>query len=175
MFHLVTGGSGSGKSEYAENLLTKNGKQKFPYLYIATMQPFGEETLKKIERHHELRRGKGFETIERYKDLESLLLPENAGVLVECVSNLAANEMFCEDGFSQDEENVKKAILEGIRQIAFQTENIVVVTNEVGSDVQDYSEETKQYIELLGRVNAGLSQMADTVTEVVYGIPVTLK
>ena len=55
MIHLVTGGSGSGKSEYAENWLTGRNKKDGTYIYIATMQPYTEETMKKIERHHRLR------------------------------------------------------------------------------------------------------------------------
>ena len=58
MIHLVTGGSGSGKSEYAENWLTGRNKKDGTYIYIATMQPYTEETMKKIERHHRLRAGK---------------------------------------------------------------------------------------------------------------------
>lgn len=175
MIHLITGGSGSGKSEYAEKLLTSSGKKENPYIYIATMKPYGEETRKKIERHHKLRQGKGFETIERYIDLKSLSLPRNQGVLLECISNLAANELFTEDGSMCDPKKAKDEIVEGILKIAFQTETLVIVTNEVASDVEDYSEETRQYISLIGSVNRQIANMADTVTEVVYGIPVMLK
>ena len=59
MMHVITGGSGSGKSAYAEMWLTgkpeKSEEKKAicPYLYIATMRPFGAETQKKIERHRQ--------------------------------------------------------------------------------------------------------------------------
>ena len=62
MMHVITGGSGSGKSAYAEMWLTgkpeKSEEKKAicPYLYIATMRPFGAETQKKIERHRHARR-----------------------------------------------------------------------------------------------------------------------
>ena len=46
MIHLVTGGSGSGKSEYAENWLTGRNKKDGTYIYIATMQPYTEEKKK---------------------------------------------------------------------------------------------------------------------------------
>ena len=68
MIHLVTGGSGSGKSEYAENWLTGRNKKDATYIYIATMQPYTEETMKKIERHHRLRAGKGFRTYQRIRE-----------------------------------------------------------------------------------------------------------
>lgn len=54
MMHVITGGSGSGKSAYAEMWLTgkpeKSEEKKAicPYLYIATMRPFGAETQKKM-------------------------------------------------------------------------------------------------------------------------------
>lgn len=51
MIHMITGGSGSGKSAYAEDWLIghrqQTGKDQ-SLLYIATMKPYGEETVKKI-------------------------------------------------------------------------------------------------------------------------------
>lgn len=172
MIHLITGGSGSGKSAYAEQSLIEDSEKKEKnYLYIAAMQPFGEETMRKIERHRRLREGKGFRTIERYTDLKTLTLPENSGVLLECISNLTANEWYREDGMQNGFSETKKNIIEGICHIAEQTKHLVIVTNEVCSDVWDYSDETKVYIRLIGEVNQELAQMADKVTEVVYGIP----
>ena len=37
-----------------------------------------------------------------------------------------------------------------------------------------YDLESERYIELLGRINRELGQMADSVTEVVYGIPLVV-
>ena len=70
---------------------------------------------------------------------------------------------------------VLETIVEGIRYLNTQTERLVIVTNEVHSDLQDYSEETKKYIGLLGKINQELGKMADQVTEVVYGIPIKIK
>ena len=64
MLILVTGGSGSGKSAYAEELLLSLTKQGETRYYIATMQVFGEEGKEKVGRHKKLRAGKGFLTIE---------------------------------------------------------------------------------------------------------------
>lgn len=46
-----------------------------------------------------MRAGKGFETVERYTALDELVLPKGSVVLLECMTNLVANEMFREDGF----------------------------------------------------------------------------
>ena len=48
MFQIVTGGSGSGKSAFAEALAMELGEKRY---YIATMYPFGEESKQKIARH----------------------------------------------------------------------------------------------------------------------------
>lgn len=186
MFQLVTGGSGSGKSAYAEAQILRSAKEalciprrnfaeKPPCLYIATMKPYGEETFQKIERHRRKRAGKGFETIECYKELDKIMLPKNSGILLECLSNLAANELYREDGVLNDRYETVERILKGIRHISGQTDHLIVVTNEVSSDTWGYSHETKEYIALVGAVNQRLARMADKVTEVVYGIPVPIK
>ena len=177
MIHLVTGGSGSGKSEYAENwLMEQSGGQKdlLPLIYVATMMPYTEETKKKIERHHRLRAGKGFRTIEKYTDMYKVQVPENKGILLECISNLIANELYREDKVTGPEETVKR-VVQGVRSLAGHTERLVIVTNEVNSDINGYSEETEEYRACIGCTNQELAKMADCVTEVVYGIPVQLK
>ena len=73
MITLVTGGSGSGKSAYAESLLYSCQGIRY---YIATMQIYDAEGEKKVERHRKLRAGKGFLTIES---------PMNVGkIRIEC-------------------------------------------------------------------------------------------
>ena len=64
MFALIFGGSGSGKSEYAEKLSCELAQKNEKY-YIATMIPYGEEGKKRVERHKKLREGKDFYTIDR--------------------------------------------------------------------------------------------------------------
>ena len=58
MVTLVTGGSASGKSAYAEGLVLESPAR--PRVYAAAMEPFGEEARRRIERHRQLRAGKGF-------------------------------------------------------------------------------------------------------------------
>lgn len=176
MFHLITGGSGSGKSEYAEQKLmeyashSKRNKKRY---YIATMIPFGKETEEKIARHRKLRAGKGFETIECYTDLkkaaEILQTKETGSVLLECMSNLVANEMFQESGAR---ENTVNAVMEGIRSLREQTGDLVIVTNEIFSEAARYEGETETYQRYLGEINQKLAVLSDQVVEVVYGIPV---
>ena len=62
MFHVITGGSGSGKSAYAEEKILELGQA--PRIYIATMYPFDQESHLRIARHRKMRAEKEFETVE---------------------------------------------------------------------------------------------------------------
>ena len=171
MLELVTGGSGSGKSAYAESRICEYNRQApKPLFYIATMFPYGEETEKKIERHRILRKGKGFETLEWYTGLKQHLEEgslKGADVLLECMSNLVANEMYMESGAGC---HADQAILEGIQELNQQCANLVIVTNEVFSESVPDSPEMKEYKRILGKINREIATMADRVTEVIYGI-----
>ena len=45
--HLITGGSGSGKSAWGESWIAGEAKGR-PLIYIATMRPGGEEAKRRI-------------------------------------------------------------------------------------------------------------------------------
>jgi adenosylcobinamide kinase/adenosylcobinamide-phosphate guanylyltransferase len=105
MIILITGGSGSGKSEFAENLAVKLKSREL--LYIATMMPQDRESLQRIARHQEHRRNKGFKTLECYTDLLGIKIENSPVVLLECMSNLLANEMYSEDGLVNKNSNAK--------------------------------------------------------------------
>ncbi|MDD3251026.1 MAG: bifunctional adenosylcobinamide kinase/adenosylcobinamide-phosphate guanylyltransferase [Lachnospiraceae bacterium] len=171
MMHLITGGSASGKSAYAEQqLLELPSPVRY---YVATMQPWGEEGRQRVARHRAMRADKQFHTIECYSQLEQLVLPEDNGVLLlECMSNLAANEQFEVGG---SDAQICDRIGQGIRHLQKQTKHIIIVTNEVFSDGCRYDADTERYIRLLGQINVRLAELADQVTEVVYGLPIQLK
>lgn len=183
MIALVIGGSGSGKSEYAEGLIA--AAKAVRNIYVATMKPWDEECEKRIERHRRLRSHKGFETIEQYRGLKDLDLKKRPGektaVLLECMSNLVSNELFgLEEAMEPNALDRKSRLAEeqialGIERLNAQADELVLVTNEVFSDGDSYSPETNLYRQLLGRMNQRLAEAADQVTEVVAGIPIILK
>lgn len=170
MFLVITGGSGSGKSAYAEQCVLDFGPAE--RIYIATMYPFDEECDRRIRRHREMRRQKQFSTLECYTGLKTADIPEDSVVLLECMSNLTANEMYQEGGAG---EQTVEEILAGIRYLLVRVRHLVVVTNEIFSDGIDYDPETMRYQSYLGQINSEMGRMADQVTEVVYGIPITVK
>ena len=171
MMTLILGGSGSGKSAYAEDYLLRVAGDKNKY-YIATMQIRDAEMQAKVDRHHRLRQGKGFTTIEQPTELEQM---EPAGaVLLECMSNLTANEMFSGE-HPVDRQTVIAKILQGMEGLRKQADPLVIVTNNVFEDGMIYDDSTMEYIEALGRINERLAAEADEVVEVVAGIPQRIK
>ena len=170
MMTLVIGGAASGKSEFAEGLVLNAGN--LPRYYIATMQPFDDECRARIRRHREMRAKKQFTTVECFVYLEQVTLPQKGVVLLECMSNLAANELYSPDGVGDD---AVESIQRGIRRLKSQCQELVIVSNEVFSGGSNYEGDTLRYLRVLAEVNRMLAKEADTVYEVVCGAPVCHK
>ena len=170
MFITVTGGSGSGKSAFAEEQILK-----FPpgnRIYIATMMCFDEESRKRVARHRQMRKDKQFEALECYTDLEHAAIPYGSTVLLECMSNLTANEIFSPDGAK---DQAYEAVCRGLLHLKEQAGHVCVVTNEIFSDGISYDMETQNYQRVLGKLNAFLAEISDACYEVVYGIPLKFR
>lgn len=175
MLIVVTGGAASGKSEFAEQLLMEKCDVRY---YVATMhKDDSEDAQYRIARHRKLREGKGFITVEQETGLANLgnsyqkTRPGHlTGVLMECMSNLLANEMY----FAK-RENVVEGIVADITVLSEKCDCLVVITSEIGSDGQEYDDFTKEYITNLASINAKLATLADEVYEIVYAVPIRLK
>lgn len=149
-------------------------------IILQPCSPTVQRVHKRTRRHHALRQGKGFETIEQYQNVSKAFdkvqtevvshaaQNEKPVVLLECLSNLMANECF-EEGGTPD------AVFSDCIQLYRQCRHLVIVTNEIFSDGCLYDNTTTDYITRLGRLNTQLVQEADCVAEVVYSIPVYWK
>ena len=173
----MIGGSASGKSDYAErHVLSLQGGG--PRIYIATMEPFGEEARTRIARHHAMRRDRGFETIECYRNIGSLRLPADSNVLLEDLGNLMANELFGDDvppaGAGADPA-LPERIAEDVEKVLSGCAHLTIVTNEIFSGGKKYEGETLIYLRALARLNRILAKRADYVVELVCGLPDILK
>ena len=176
MMTLILGGSGSGKSAYAENYIQNISQNRKKY-YLATMQVYDEEGRKKIARHQKMRSGKGFFTIEQPKTIENALEKMEAGektALLECMSNLIANEMFSGEMINK-QAAVTEKVAKGMLALRDELTHFVIVSNNVFEDGRVYDETTMEYIRAMGKMNEILADMADEVIEVVVGIPFTVK
>lgn len=174
MIIFITGGSGSGKSEYAEKaavrLAEKNPEANL--IYIATMEPKDAESHKRIERHRNMRAGKQFLTRECYTHLEELKTAKKDIVLLECISNLVANEMFSAAG---RKEQTVSAVKDGIRHLTEESSDVIIVGNNVFEDGIFYDEMTETYCRQMAEINCFIAEQADEVIEVVCGLPVFWK
>lgn len=202
MLHIVYGGSASGKSSYAESFaMSLQGDGRL--LYIATMYPYkwnttelDPETIQRIERHRAMRADKGFDTVECYRHVEHIVAKRQDVLLLECMSNLLANEMYLEQdsddgglaetmsevektgvGMSETLSPVSKKIVQALVDLSTRVQDVVIVTNDVFSDGGSltYDESTREYVKNLAEINCALARVAETVTEVVCGIPVIVK
>lgn len=176
MITLVIGGSGSGKSAYAEDYLVSVSGDRKKY-YIAAMQINDEECQRKVERHRMLRDGKGFSTIEQPADIGKAVERMEAAdrtALLECVSNLTANEMFSGE-VPEAEEAVAEKIIKGIEVLSREVAHLVIVSSNVFEDGEIYDNMTMAYIRAMARINKRLAEMAEEVVEVVVGIPIIIK
>lgn len=172
MFHLITGGASSGKSLYAEQQILTFGETE-NRIYIATMIPGNDpENARRIEKHQKRRENLHFTTLECYTRLSQLQIPEGSTVLLDCMSNLVANELFTSN---MGGIHTVEAVLNGIEHLLKHAKNLVVVTNEIFSSGVEYGQATRIYMQFLGSINQEMARLADVVTEVVYGIPVHFK
>lgn len=199
MLTLVIGGSASGKSEFAEQLAMDC--QEMPKLYVATMYPYDEECRKRIRRHQIMREGKGFITLEQPLNLCDLNIPTGGTVLVECLSNLVANELYPpgqETGRTLEKDNIIQSVLYGISKMHKNAGSVIVVSNDVfaieGQSIpsiekvhsvhkkQSVTQEQAEcvyngqsslcYLSCLAEINRSIAKQADQVVEVVAGIPI---
>jgi adenosyl cobinamide kinase/adenosyl cobinamide phosphate guanylyltransferase len=165
MTTLIIGYPDSGKSAMAEKLVTEISEPD-ERIYLATMIPYGQAGAERVERHRKFRAGKGFKTVEAPFDIDAAAnsLKETGGielanmtVLLECVSNLVANELF--ERHASADELVEKLYMD-IRHMAEQCRNLVIVTNHF--EIEDsFDEETRMYAETLDILNEKLSKFAD--------------
>ena len=142
-------------------------------LKIRTTKAFGESTVSKIldlVENASSRKSRSEAFISRFAKIYTPAVC--AAALLECICNLTANEMFDDRGGCTDP---YERVLEGVERLRAQSDTLIVITNDVGSDTGGYSPETQAYIAALGRINAELARRADTVCELVCGIPIVLK
>lgn len=172
---LVTGGSGSGKSAWAERtLLAQAGGRA---VYLAAMENDGSpEAEARVARHrtmrarHGLEAGLEFLTIEHPVDIGGAAVEPGDLVLLEDLGNLLANEIWSPAGAGAD--RAEDRIFSGIRALLERAELLIVVSCDVFADGEAYDAGTTAYIRTLAGLHRRLSAMACRTVEVVCGIPI---
>lgn len=173
---LVTGGSRSGKSSYAQRRAEEAASKK---LFVATSPNVDAEMNERIEKHKQDRLGKGWDTVEEQVNLTQVIdsNQDYKVILIDCLTLWINNLMFQEEEAQQDidEKTVEKLCRKLSHCCTSHPGTIFFVTNEVGSGIVPESATTRLYRDLVGRCNQVIAAFADEVILVSCGIPLTLK
>jgi adenosylcobinamide kinase/adenosylcobinamide-phosphate guanylyltransferase len=164
---LVLGGARSGKSRYAEGLITASAP---PWIYLATAQPLDAEMAARIAEHRARRRA-GWTIVEAPLELASAIAA-NAGsgtpLLVDCLTLWLSNVMLA--GFDLD--GACRRLISTLNDAAGP---IVLVSNEVGLGVVPDNALARAFRDAQGRLNQDVAALADRVVLMAAGLPLTLK
>lgn len=187
MIHFVLGGARSGKSNFAEQQALSLAKtQHKQAVYIATATAFDDEMTARINKHQQDRHEK-FKLIESPLALSNTLnqtQPANI-YLLDCLTLWLNNVIYSKQGTAQNVS--KEEIDEHLRQeidllvctlvSQFSSENyhIIIVSNEVGLGVIPMGESTRLFVDYCGWLNQKIASIAQQVTLLTAGIPLTLK
>ena len=164
---LITGGSRSGKSSYAEKLALSLSPNP---VYLATARIWDEEFRERVRRHQE-RRGPQWTNIEEQKYLSRHDLSGRV-IVVDCLT------LWCTNFFFDLESDVNRA-LESAKaefdRFTAQDATFLIVTNEIGMGGTSDNEIQRKFTDLQGWMNQHAASRADEVILMVSGIPVKIK
>jgi adenosylcobinamide kinase / adenosylcobinamide-phosphate guanylyltransferase len=161
---LVIGGARSGKSRYAEGLITALPP---PWIYVATAEAGDDEMAERIAAHR-TRRGTPWQTIEAPHDLAAVLDAAAGAALVDCMTLWLSNRLLA----GADLEKEFARLDDALRR---RRDATVLVTNEVGSGIVPDNALARKFRDEQGRLNQRLAARADRVVLVVAGLPLTVK
>lgn len=164
---LVLGGAASGKSDFAERLVTGSASRP---VYIATAPVSDPDMMSRIARHKARREGHNWHTIEAPLTLASALseVPKGQAVLVDCATLWLSNIMFSKRNIEAE----TNALLSAIQTCA---SPVVVVSNEVGLGGVPANAVARRFNDAQGALNRSLAEQAGSVIVVAAGLPLVLK
>jgi adenosylcobinamide kinase/adenosylcobinamide-phosphate guanylyltransferase len=169
---LVLGGARSGKSTYAEKLVTGSlhGAAPRPAVYVATAQAGDVEMATRIMAHR-ARRGGNWTTIEEPLKLDEALdsvARQGQPVLVDCLTLWLSNLMLGERDLDEAADDLLRT-LDGLAV------PVVFVSNEVGLGIVPDTPLGRAFRDAQGRLNMRVAERADRVVLMTAGLPLTLK
>lgn len=171
MLILISGGVRSGKSALGEAYaghLTTGTK-----IYLATAMVLDDEMKSRVEKHQRDRQDKGFVTLEcpHHIGCAAKKIPPKAAVLLDCLGNLLANELFSESPATESIEELPQRILAELEALSQASEHLIVISNDVFGEGLVLSEQVEIYRQVLGTLHCLLAKQAQIVIECVAGIP----
>lgn len=164
---FVIGGARSGKSRHAQaRIEAVPGRLAF----IATAQAFDAEMADRIERHR-ADRGERWSTHEAPFALADAIgdaAMRADAILVDCLTLWLSNLILAGTGTSA----MTDQLCETLKACPVP---VALVANEVGMGIVPENALARQFRDEAGRLNQGIAAIADEVTFVAAGLPLTLK
>lgn len=165
MLTLVLGGARSGKSRFAEGLITR---QPPPWVYVATAEIRDVEMVERIATH-QARRGAGWTTLEEPRDLAVALVASRAApVLVDCLTLWLSNLMLANADIDRETLRLEQALQQRAAPVA-------LVANEVGTGIVPENALARRFRDQQGILNQRMAAQADCVVLMVAGLPLYVK
>ncbi len=164
---LVLGGARSGKSRFAEQLVTDTGLKRH---YLATGRAWDDEMKARIAAHRQ-DRGDGWATVEEPLQLvESLARLDHAGnvVLIDCLTLWVTNLMM-------ENSNLASAFESLANHIETTRSRLVFVSNEVGMGIVPENRMAREFRDHAGRLHQLIAAKASEVYFVAAGLPLKMK
>jgi len=162
---LVLGGARSGKSRYAETIITALPP---PWIYAATGQALDAEMTARIGAHR-ARRGAGWTTVETPRDLAATVTAHGrTPVLVDCLTLWLSNLMMADASIDAEFDRLEQALDKAIAPV-------VLVANEVGSGIVPDNALARRFRDLQGVLNQRIAAQSDQVVLLVAGLPLFVK
>lgn len=174
---LVTGGTRSGKSLFAEQYAQAAGRK---IAYIATAQIYDNEMQARIELHRR-RRPKDWKTFEAPYDAGQAITVAAQScdtILFDCLTIYTSNLLLADAAPADKTDRyayITGAVDQLLAGIHACNATVIFVTNEVGMGIVPENALAREYRDLAGLVNQRVAAAADEVYLVVSGIAVELK
>lgn len=174
VIHLILGGARSGKSSYAESQAEalEAANQNKIMLYFATAEAKDGEMADRIM-HHQQSRSLLWTLIEEPYHLSAALQKNNTTeniVLIDCLT-LWINNWLCRE--NNNEWQLEKSNF--LQQAQIFKGQLFIVSNEVGSGIIPLGKLNRDFVDESGRLNQQLAAIAENVTFVTAGLPLSLK
>lgn len=172
---LITGGSRSGKSQYA---LEKAESLSDKRLFLATCPVVDGELSQRVQLHQDERKGRNWTTVEEEVDIARVI--KNATntdvLLVDCLTLWINNLIFSQpENFSFTKEWLEQKIAEWHQETLSFSGTIILVTGEVGLGIVPENSLSRLYRDLVGWCNQIVAGTANEVFFISCGLPLQLK
>jgi len=179
VIHFVLGGARSGKSRFAERqalaLAETKGKQ---LVYVATATAIDTEMDSRIIQH-QYDRGDNWQLIECPLALAQKLtdLDKKNVYLLDCLTLWLNNQLYVvhESSSAEQSQHLQTEIDKLMVSLQSITDDLIIVSNEIGLGVVPLGESTRLYVDYCGWLNQKVAELADKVSLVTAGIPLCIK